>query len=333
MNSTLQAALWVAHPVLQLAVAGAMLRRKQHRVFPMFFTYVISQVLLFAIVFPLYKFAAYATYFYAYWICSAISLVIGFKVIHEIFLDVFQPYHTLKDLGSVLFKWAALVMLLVAFVVAAGSTSTEQGPIVQAVSMVQRCVRVIQCGLILFLLVFSSYLGVSRKQQSFGMALGFGGFATVELAMATLRAGGRVSLVHLNLAIMVAYNCAILVWFAYAFSKSPARQKSVQLLTPGRWDRSLYDVQRPAAGDSLIPMFEGMVERAFSRTHANGELEEPVVSAVGTARAQHHYAQASLNHRPGLRYWFKLSVKSVTPDVTQFRRFISRASGHRLFNA
>jgi len=282
MNSNLQLALWVAHPVLQLAVAAIMFRRKQHKVFPVFFSYVVSQVLVFVIEFPLYKWADYSTYFYAYWTCAAISLAIGFKVIHEIFLDVFQPYHTLKDLGSVLFKWAALVMVLVAFVVAAGSTTTDQGPIVQAVSMVGRCVRVIQCGLILFLLLFSGYLGVSWKQQSFGMALGFGGFAAVELAMATLRAGGRVSLVHLNFAIMVAYNCAIVVWFAYSFSKSPAREKSAQLLIPTRWDRSLYDVQRPAGGDSLIPMFEGMVERAFSRTQSNGEPEEPVVATVKT---------------------------------------------------
>ncbi|PYV99601.1 MAG: hypothetical protein DMG89_06990 [Acidobacteria bacterium] len=282
MNSNLQLALWVAHPVLQLAVAAIMFRRKQHKVFPVFFSYVISQVLVFAIIFPLYKWADYSTYFYAYWTCAAISLAIGFKVIHEIFLDVFQPYHTLKDLGSVLFKWAALVMVLVAFVVAAGSTTTDQGPIVQAVSMVERCVRVIQCGLILFLLLFSGYLGVSWKQQSFGMALGFGGFAAVELAMSTLRAGGRVSLVNLNFAIMVAYNCAIVVWFAYSFSKSPAREKSAQLLIPTRWDRSLYDAQRPAGGDSLIPMFEGMVERAFSRTQSNGEPEEPVVATVET---------------------------------------------------
>jgi hypothetical protein len=139
-----------------------------------FFSYVISQVLVFVVVFPLYKWADYSTYFYAYWTCSAISLTIGFKVIHEIFLDIFQPYHTLKDLGSVLFKWAALVMVLVAFVVAAGSTATDQGPIVQAVSMVERCVRVIQCGLILFLLLFSGYLGVSWKQQSFGRGISDG---------------------------------------------------------------------------------------------------------------------------------------------------------------
>jgi hypothetical protein len=104
----------------------------------------------------------------------------------------------------------------------------------------------------------------------------------VELAMATLRASGRVSLVHLNFAIMVAYNCAIFVWFAYSFSKSPAREHAAQLLTPARWDRSLYDAQRPAGGDSLIPMFEGMVERAFSRTQNSEEPQEALVAQVET---------------------------------------------------
>jgi len=55
-------------------------------------------------------------------------VVLGFKVIHEVFLDVFRPYHTLRDLGSVLFKWAGLVMLMVACVVAASTPSGSDFP-------------------------------------------------------------------------------------------------------------------------------------------------------------------------------------------------------------
>src|SRR6201999_4304139 len=108
----------------------------------------------------------YPQFFYSYWICAAVSLGIGFRIIHEIFLDVFRPYHTLKDLGSVLFRWGGLVMLLVAIVVAASTPASDQGPMLQSVLTIQRCVRVIQVGLVLFLLVFSRYLGVSWKQQS-----------------------------------------------------------------------------------------------------------------------------------------------------------------------
>ena len=119
-------------------------------------------------------------------------------VIHEVFQDVFRQYHTLKDLGSVLFKWAALVMLLVAFVVAASSPSGYEGPIVQAIVTVQRCVRVAQVGLILFLMVFSRYLGSSWHQRSFGISLGLGVSAAVELGTLAFHVSGHASEVWVN---------------------------------------------------------------------------------------------------------------------------------------
>jgi hypothetical protein len=282
MNPKIQLAcnvLWSAHPVLQLSVAGLMFQRKLHRKFPIFFAYIVSQVLIFSIVFPIYKWGNYPEYFYAYWITSGVSLVLGFIIIHEVFLDVFHPYHTLKDLGSVLFRWAALVMLLVAGVVAASSPAGAQGPLVEAIVTVQRCVRVTQCGLILFLLVFSRYLGVSWRQQSFGIALGFGGFAGVELAMLALNSSGHASDSAVNLINLVGYNVAILTWFAYAFVKSPAREVAANLPLSQRWEQSLTDLQHPIPGDSLIPMFEGMVDRAFSRTNGH-QREEPSVETM-----------------------------------------------------
>jgi hypothetical protein len=211
-------------------------------------------------------------YFYAYWISAAISLAIGFKVIHEIFLDVFRPYHTLKDLGTVLFKWAALVMLLVAMVVAAASPGGTDTPLAQGVIIGQRCVRVIQCGLILFLLVFSKYLGVSWRQHSFGIALGFGGFASVELIGLALFSGGLVRPPALSLINTTAYSFAVVIWIAYAWAKTTSREASANLLMSLRWDQGLSDLQHPVSGDSLIPMFESMVDRAFSR--APREMEQ-----------------------------------------------------------
>jgi hypothetical protein len=279
----LHLALWIAHPVLQSIVAALMYRRKLHRAFPVFFTYVVAQIVTFAIEFPIFHAGNYARFFFAYWICAAINLGLGFKVIHEIFLDIFRPYHTLKDLGSVLFRWAGLVMLLVAVVVAAASPNGDQDPLVQSVLTVQRCVRVIQCGLVLFLMVFSKYLGVSRRQHSFGIVLGFGSFASVEMIMVALHASGHATPPLISLVNMMAYNAAILVWMGYALMKTSARDTSANMLKSQRWDQSLNDLQNPAAADSLIPMFEGMVDRAFSRT--NGEPDSALVSEpVGTHR-------------------------------------------------
>jgi hypothetical protein len=261
-------ALWIAHPVLQAVVATAMIKRKLYRSFPYFFAYLLAQITIFATLFPAHLMGASDFYFYAYWATTAASVALGFKVIHEIFLDIFRPYHTLKDLGSVLFKWAGLVMLLVAGVMSASSRVgvNDPDPLVQAILTLQRSVRVVQCGLVFFLLVFSKYLGISWRQRSFGIAVGFGGFATVELSVIALCAGGYISQMTLNLANMWAYNFAIVAWIAYCFMTSPGRERSETLLKSHRWEQSLSDLQHPAASDSLIPIFEGMVERAFSRS-------------------------------------------------------------------
>ena len=281
MNSpNIQLALWIAHPVLELSLAGIMFWRGLHRKFPVFFSYIVFQVVNFLVLFPIYKLSStpygmqhQLLYFYAYWISAAISLAIGFKVIHEIFLDVLRPYPNLKDLGTLLFKWAALVMFLVAMVVTAASQSGTETPLGQAVIIVQRCVRVIQCGLILFLVFFSRHLGVSRKQFSFGIALGFGSFASIELVGLALVSGGQIHPPTVNLINTTAYSLSILTWMGYSLLKAASREESANLLMSQRWDYGLNEARNPATDDSLIPMFESMVDRAFSRTPAEPEHE------------------------------------------------------------
>ena len=109
-----------------------------------------------------------------------------------------------------MFKWAGVVMLLVAVVVAF-SNSFDQSPLVHAVTTLQRSVRVVQVGLIFFLLLFSRFLGVSRKQISFGISLGFGLFAGVELMLYALNSGGLVKQGNFNLMNMLTYNLAVFI--------------------------------------------------------------------------------------------------------------------------
>jgi hypothetical protein len=263
--------LWCAQAVLQCVVAVILWRRKLHRQFPVFFGFLIAQVAVFAIIFPLWFAGSHKMYFGMFWLGEAVNAVLGFKVIHEIFLDVFRPYHTLKDLGTLLFRWAGVVMLLVSVVVAF-SNSLDQSPLVHALTTLQRSVRIVQLGLILFLVLFSRFLGVSKKQVSFGISLGFGLFAGVDLMMYALNSGGFVRQGIFNLVNMSAYNVAIGIWLAYSLSRQAVRATAVNHFQTQRWEQSLADLQHPVTSDSLIPMFEGMVERAFSRS---SNLESP----------------------------------------------------------
>lgn len=265
--------LWCAQPILQSVVAVILWRRKLHKQFPMFFLFLLVQVANFAVIFPLWLTGNYKLYFGPFWLGEAVNAVLGFKVIHEIFVDVFRPYHTLKDLGTLLFKWAGVVMLLVSVVVAF-SNSFDQSPLVHALTTLSRSVRIVQIGLILFLLLFSRFLGVSRKQVSFGISLGFGLFAGVELLLYALNSGGFVKQGVLNPINMLTYIVAILVWISYSLSRQAVRVAAVNRLQTERWEQGLADLQQPVSSDSLIPMFEGMVERAFSRSSNLESAEE-----------------------------------------------------------
>ena len=116
------------------------------------------------------------------------------------------------------------------------------------------------------LLFFALYVGVSRKQQSFGIALGFGTFAVIELILICSWVGNHLGDPWMSIINMTAYNTSLTVWLSYVAVKRPVRDVSRSLLQPQRWEQSLSDIHHPLPPDSLIPMFEGMVDRALSRT-------------------------------------------------------------------
>jgi hypothetical protein len=279
-------ALWIAHPILQMGIGIFMYRRGILRQFKFFFAYILTQIVTFAMVFPAYYWQSYSAAFYLSWAFNAISVTFGFLVIHEVFVDVFRAFHTLRDLGTVLFKWAGLVMLLVAAVVSVSTNSSQVAPWMQAIVTSQRCVRMIQVGMILFLLFFAHYVGVSRRQYSFGIALGFGSFAIIELILICSWVGNHLTGPWMSIANMAAYDCSLGLWLGYVAVKRPARDGSISLLHTHRWEQSLSDIHHPLPADSLIPMFEGMVDRALSRTHQESSLhhmDNPNGAAKGAA--------------------------------------------------
>ena len=87
---------------------------------------------------------------------------------------------------------------------------------------------------------------------------------------------------------MTTYNLTLLTWLGYTLVKSPAREISSTLLQSQRWEQSLTDIHHPVPENSLIPMFEGMVDRALSRNHATStaalENAAPPAEAVPALR-------------------------------------------------
>jgi hypothetical protein len=257
-------AFWLGQTVIQGLIAALLYRRKLHKEFPAFFVYIVAQIVIFCAQFPIYFSAWQSAYFYVYWLSTALNLIFAFRIIHEIFLDIFKPYHALQDLGHALFKWAAVITVLVSVVLVAVSPSWED-PLLTSILVVQRCVRVVQCGLVIFLLAFCGTLGVNWRRFSFGIALGFGLASASELVTLAMFSGGRINAPSMQCCVFIGYIGSLLVWLYYGWGNR--RRDLVPVLVPQRWDEARAEIQpADADADSLIPMFEHMVDQALSKS-------------------------------------------------------------------
>jgi len=220
--------LWLAPLALQVVIVTTMIRRKLCQEFPMFLVYTIFQVVLNATLFVLDHAPSVTAYQYRYaeWVDEVGSIVLRFAVIQEVFSVVFRSYPALKELGTLVFRWTIAVLVLVAVAVAAYGAGGYGPGLLSGLALLDRAVAIVQCGLLLFLFLFSSYFGLSWRHYVFGIALGLGVFSSMQLATAAVQAemgllvpGSEV----LDFIVMGTYHCSVLIWLFYLLVPERAR--------------------------------------------------------------------------------------------------------------
>jgi hypothetical protein len=237
-----------------------MVHRKLHRIFPRFFFYIIFQILKSGILFLTYRYYEQA-YFDAYWTGSAISVMLTVTVMDEILLQVFKEYGGSQNLGAVIFRWACGLLLLLAIVTAITGQQDSADRVVSVVLSFDRSVRVMQCGLFCLLMILCRLLKNCWRQQVFGIALGFGVFASVEMILVSLAMnyGGSVG-PTISLVKSLAYSAVIVLWIGYL------RQKP-HLIPAVEMAPSLEVALADPAGstEAFLSMVERAVEDVISR--------------------------------------------------------------------
>ena len=252
--------LWLIQPFLQMGILVAMYKRGLHHEYKYFFNYTILQVLTVAFLVA-FKSSQYV-YFYGQWFTLAVCVCLSFAVFLELFRDAFRPYEALRDLSTILFRWSALVVLLVGGMWAITSIhSFNQEAIMGVIMLAERSVRLMQCGMVFFLLLFSEYLGISRRNVMFGIAVSFGFFAAIDMLVTT--GLSHHTLVHpwmLRRIDIVAYDISLLIWLAYAALPSTVRSRTGSEENQDA-NYALEDVREQPVGESLLDTMDETVER------------------------------------------------------------------------
>jgi hypothetical protein len=166
-------------------------------------------------------------------------------VIAELFDKVFETYEGLRNLGTMVFRWATLVMVVLSIASVAALPNPDVRGIVGAILVMDRTVRVLQVGLMAFLFLFASYFRLALADLVFGIALGLTlyGCSDIVLSAARLHFGHDYAAMY-SLLQSLAYNCAIFIWAAYIIRRQrmPLFDRRLSADQLHRWNDALLEL-------------------------------------------------------------------------------------------
>jgi hypothetical protein len=236
--------LWIAPHALQFIIAIVMVRRRLWREFPLFFAYTLFTVVQQGTLF-IQDHRAVVTgdeYCRDRWVFSSIEVPLRFAIVFEIFSSVFRSYPGLKQLTRILFRAATVVLLFVAIIVIARAPDSEAVPILSRVQLLDLGVSMMQAGLLLLLVGFASYFGLSWRSPAYGFAFGLGIFACVRVANDAVRLWNLSVDAHVfDFVTMATYHCCVVIWLVYSMTPetAPRRVKELPENTLEQWNAEL----------------------------------------------------------------------------------------------
>lgn len=240
--------IWLLGPAGNLVVVAAMLRRKLVQKFPFFFSYLAFHLLEAIVTFLVYRHFGRMSwaYVYEYWAVQAAGLLLRFGVIYEIFSHVLRRYEGLRRGAAVVFRCTAVLLVLAAVAIAVLGPSNEPGFAISGALVIQRSIDVVQCGLLILLFLFASYFALTWRNYVFGIALGFGLMASVELLAAALatQSPESLSVFIMNSLPRVAFDLAGVIWIIYLALPEPSRVelKALPQHDLEKWNQELLEL-------------------------------------------------------------------------------------------
>src|SRR5262245_32120445 len=271
----LQNVLFFLPVLLQGIILWRMVVSGSRRNFPTFFSYIVFQTLVIFAALLVLNYGTFVHYRYFYGAQGLVAAGLLFAVIYEVFSSVLRPYEALRDFAGMVFRWAAVVLVVVAVLQAFSTESGQESRLVVSILILERCVSVIACGLLLFLLLFSKNLGLDWRSQAYGVGLGLGLNFSIESFLLTARLLFGCPAPMVELGRSIAWNVALALWTYYMFAPDRAR-KTVETFAPKlileRWNQVLRGVNRPAPQGAFMPNLERIVDDVLAHQTQGGTV-------------------------------------------------------------
>src|SRR5437868_6945951 len=219
-------------PILCGMLVYLLVRAKAVRQFAYLFALLCVRLACSFICIPLLAFSgrgierhlAYQVYFYVYWASYALEAILSLLVIYSIFKLAMAPLKGLQTLGMLVFRWVAAISVAIAIGVALTPHISGIKFMVAMITQLQQTSSILTLCLLLFVCFAIRPMGLSFNSRIFGVSLGLGVLATVNLVNAAWLAHSPNMYSTLSLLNALAVALTLLTWTAYFAFPEPKRR-------------------------------------------------------------------------------------------------------------
>jgi hypothetical protein len=219
-------------PILCGMLVYLLVRAKAVRQFAYLFALLCVRLACSFICIPLLAFSgrgierhlAYQVYFYVYWASYALEAILSLLVIYSIFKLAMAPLKGLQTLGMLVFRWVAAISVAIAIGVALTPHISGIKFMVAMITQLQQTSSILTLCLLLFVCFAIRPMGLSFNSRIFGVSLGLGVLATVNLVNAAWLAHSPNMYSTLSLLNALAVGLTLLTWTAYFAFPEPKRR-------------------------------------------------------------------------------------------------------------
>ena len=225
--------LEVAEPVLIALALLFFVKSGRSKQFPMMTSYLglrAASAAILEVILNLHRFTPisetlqYSLYFYTYWTSYTVTAITIFFVIREIFCHVTEPVPGIRRFGLLAFNWVAVISGIIS--ISAALPLKGLGAGLMAIGFqVMRCVSILELCLLAFLALFIHSLGRSFRSLAFGISLGFGLQAGMELITSLVATRSPHLDSNMNIVLQVAITLVLGAWIGYFLTPEPQAER------------------------------------------------------------------------------------------------------------
>lgn len=201
---------WLSLPVMAV-VAGILVSRKLHRIFPLFFSFLVVATLIGILRLVVNLAGTSKMYFYTYWISDLVLMVCTFLAVYELFVMRLFPGFYKVRFYRYLFAFAAVSIILLAWITAFVSPNRRAWVLVEA-----RVLGFIVVAILIFLVSLMMLMGRMWTKYDFGIGFGFAFQNAAVLATSAAWVRSRFGPTRIHQLPLIAFDVSCLIWL-YCF--------------------------------------------------------------------------------------------------------------------